>query len=260
MMRELEQVRMVSRPSDILLIVDAMTGQEAVNVADGFNARVPLSGLVMTKIDGDARGGAALSVREVTGVPIKFLGTGEKLPDLEPFQPDRLAGRILGMGDVLTLIERAEASFDQDTAEGLEQRLLEGQFDLEDFLDQLGQIKRLGPLSDIMGMIPGMNRMMDEVDAQSAQDSLKQTEAIISSMTVEERRRPDILNASRRRRIAAGSGTTVQDVNALVKQFREMQRMMKQMGLLGRIGKKRKRGRKGRSGISMGKAMDLLGM
>ena len=246
LMQELEQVRMVARPADILLVVDAMTGQEAVNVAEGFNTRVPLTGLIMTKIDGDARGGAALSVRQVTGVPIKFLGTGEKLPDLEPFDPERLAGRILGMGDVLSLIERAQENISEADAAAMEKRLVEGQFDFEDFLDQLKQVKRLGPITDILGMIPGMNRMVKDIDPMLAQDSLKKTEAIISSMTVKERRDPDLLNASRRRRIAAGSGTTVQDVNMLVKQFREMQKMMKQLGIMGR-GKKNKN-KKGRGG------------
>lgn len=245
MMQELEQVRMVARPSDILLIVDAMTGQEAVRVAEGFNERVPITGLIMTKIDGDARGGAALSVRQVTGVPIKFLGTGEKLPDLEPFQPDRLAGRILGMGDVLSLIERAQDSISEDDARDMEKRLQEGQFDFEDFLDQLRQIKKLGPITDILGMIPGMNRMVKDIDSQQAEGSLKKTEAIINSMTAQERRQPDILNGSRRRRIAGGSGTTVEDVNMLVKQFREMQKMMKQMGIMGG-GKKGKGKRKGK--------------
>ncbi|MCU0554712.1 MAG: signal recognition particle protein [Syntrophales bacterium] len=252
MMQELEQVRMVTRPSDILLVVDAMTGQEAVNVADGFNKRVPLTGLIMTKIDGDARGGAALSIRQVSGVPIKFLGTGEKLGDLEPFQPERLASRILGMGDVLTLIERAQENLNEEKALAMEQRLTEGQFDLEDFLDQLKQVKRLGPLTDLMGMIPGMGKMTKGIDPREAEKSLKMTEAIINSMTVLERRRPDLLNASRRRRIAAGSGTTVQDVNLLMKQFREMQKMMKQMGIMG--GKKKG---KGRSGFGQG-MMDLF--
>jgi signal recognition particle subunit SRP54 len=248
LMQELEQVRMVARPADILLVVDAMTGQEAVNVAEGFNARVPLTGLVMTKIDGDARGGAALSVRQVTGVPIKFLGTGEKLADLEPFDPERLAGRILGMGDVLTLIERAQENFSDADAAAMEKRLSEGSFDFEDFLDQLKQIKKLGPISDLLGMIPGVNKMAKGMDPQLAQDSLKKTEAIINSMTLSERRDPDLLNASRRRRIAGGSGTTVQDVNMLVKQFRDMQKMMKQMGImgLGRSKNKKKKGRQGR--------------
>ncbi len=263
LMQELEQVRMVARPADILLVVDAMTGQEAVNVAEGFNTRVPLTGLIMTKIDGDARGGAALSVREVTGVPIKFLGTGEKLPDLEPFDPERLAGRILGMGDVLTLIERAQENISEADAAAMEKRLVEGQFDFEDFLDQLKQVKRLGPISDILGMIPGMNRMVKDIDPMMAEDSLKKTEAIISSMTVHERRNPDVLNASRRRRIAAGSGTTVQDVNQLVKQFREMQKMMKQLGIMGRGKKKNKKGRGGmpgqRGGMLPSGLSDLFG-
>jgi len=239
LMQELEQVRMVARPADILLVVDAMTGQEAVNVAEGFNARVPITGLVMTKIDGDARGGAALSVRQVTGVPIKFLGTGEKLADIEPFDPERLAGRILGMGDVLSLIERAQDNFSEADARHMESRLSEGNFDFEDFLGQLKQIKKLGSITDLLGMIPGVNKAMKGVDPRMAQDSLKRTEAIISSMTLQERRDPDVLNASRRRRIAAGSGTTVQDVNTLVKQFRDMQKMMKSLGVMGK-GKKGK--------------------
>ncbi len=241
MMQELEQVRMVARPSEILLVIDAMTGQEAVNVAAGFNARVPLTGLIMTKVDGDARGGAALSVRQVTGVPIKFLGIGEKLTDLEPFQPDRLAGRILGMGDVLTLIERAQSNITEEDAMEMEQKLREGEFNLEDFLQQLQQIKKLGPLTDLLSMIPGVNKAMKDVDPQMAEGSLKKTEAIINSMTRQERRAPDVLNASRRRRIATGSGTSVQDVNALLKQFRDMQKMMKQMGIMG--GGKKRRGR-----------------
>lgn len=252
MMQELEQVRMVARPAEVLLIVDAMTGQEAVNVAEGFNKRVPLTGLIMTKIDGDARGGAALSVRQVTGVPIKFLGTGEKLPDLEPFQPDRLASRILGMGDVLSLIERAQENISEESARAMEKKLQEGDFDFEDFLDQLKQIKRLGPITDLLGMIPGMNQMMKQVDPREAEGSLKKTEAIISSMTRLERRNPDLLNGSRRRRIASGSGTTVQDVNTLVKQFREMQKMMKQMGIMGS-----KKGKKNRGGL--GNLMKIFG-
>jgi signal recognition particle subunit SRP54 len=242
MMQELEQVRMIARPTEVLLIIDAMAGQESVNVAEGFNARVPLTGLIMTKIDGDSRGGAALSVRQVTGVPIKFLGTGEKIADLEPFAPDRLAGRILGMGDVLTLIERAQEQITEEDAAAMERKLQEGDFDFEDFLDQLKQLKKLGPLGDLLGMIPGMGKMTKEIDMKDAEGSMKRTEAIISSMTRKERRDPDLLNGSRRRRIAAGSGTTVQDVNQLVKQFREMQKMMKQMGIMGRGGKRKKGG------------------
>lgn len=241
MMQELEQVRMVTNPADVLLVVDAMTGQESVRVAEGFNERVPLTGLIITKVDGDARGGAALSIREVTGVPIKFLGTGEKIPDLEPFQPDRLAGRILDMGDVLTLIERAQENITEEDALAMEQRLQEGHFDFEDFLDQLRQMKRLGPLTDLIGMIPGIGKMAKEIDMDDAEQSLKKTEAIINSMTLQERRIPKILNGSRRRRIAKGSGTTVEDVNMLLKQFREIQKMMKQIGILGgNKGKKRR--------------------
>jgi len=244
MMQELEQVRMITRPNEVLLVVDAMTGQEAVSVAEGFNARVAITGLIMTKIDGDARGGAALSVRQVTGVPIKFLGIGEKLADLEPFQPDRLAGRILGMGDVLTLIERAQESITEEDALAMEKKLQGGDFDFEDFLGQLRQIKKLGPITDIMNMIPGMSKMTKGLDPRMAEGGLKRTEAIINSMTRKERQFPDVLNASRRRRIASGSGTTVQDVNALVKQFREMQKMMKQMGIMGgaKKGKGQRRG------------------
>jgi signal recognition particle subunit SRP54 len=252
MMQELEQVRLVAQPVEVLLVVDAMTGQEAVNVAEGFNQHVPITGLIMTKIDGDARGGAALSVREVTGVPIKFLGTGEKLADLEPFQPERLAGRILGMGDVLTLIERAQSNITEEDAMAMEQKLREGEFNLEDFLQQLQQIKKLGPLTDLLGMIPGANKMMKDVDPQMAEGSLKKTEAIINSMTRQERKRPDVLNASRRRRIATGSGTTVNDVNMLMKQFRDMQKMMKQMGIMG--GGKKRRGRGG-----IGNLMNMFG-
>jgi len=245
MMQELEQVRMIARPTEVLLVIDAMTGQDAVNVAEGFNARVPLTGLIMTKIDGDSRGGAALSVRQVTGVPIKFLGTGEKLADLEPFAPDRLAGRILGMGDVLTLIERAQEQISETDAANMERKLQQGDFDFEDFLDQLKQIKKLGPLTDILGMLPGVGKMVKDIDMKDAEGSMKRTEAIISSMTRKERLDPDLLNGSRRRRIAAGSGTTVQDVNQLVKQFREMQKMMKQMGIMGRSGKRKKGGGRG---------------
>lgn len=240
MMRELEQVRMVTRPSEVLLVVDAMTGQEAVHVAEGFNQRVPITGLIMTKIDGDARGGAALSIRQVTGVPIKFLGTSEKMDGLEVFHPDRLANRILGMGDVLTLIERAQANISEEDAQAMEQKLLEGGFNLEDFRDQLRQIKKLGSITDLLGMIPGMGKMTKDIDPAMAEGNLKRIEAIINSMTAQERRFPNVLNASRRKRIANGSGTTVQDVNQLVKQFRDMQKMMKQMGITGDKGKRRR--------------------
>jgi signal recognition particle subunit SRP54 len=255
MMQELEQVRLVTKPTDVLLVVDAMTGQEAVQVADGFNKRVPISGLVMTKIDGDARGGAALSIREVTGVPIKFLATSEKLDGLEPFQPDRMAGRILGMGDILTLIERAQENITEEDAAAMEAKLAEGDFDFEDFLDQLRQLKKLGSVTDLLKMIPGMNQMAKDVDPLEAAKNLKRVEAVINSMTIYERQNPDILNGSRRRRIALGSGTTVQDVNQLVKQFRDMRKMMKQMGIMGK-GKKGKR-RNGR-GMLGGNFMDMF--
>ena len=251
MMRELEQVRMVTRPSEVLLVVNAMTGQEAVNVAQGFNERVAVTGLVMTMIDGDARGGAALSIREVTGVPIKFLGTGEKVADLESFQPERLAGRILGMGDVLTLIERAQDNISEQDALDMERKLQEGNFDFEDFRDQLRQIQKMGPLGDILGMIPGVSRMTKGMDMSMAESGLKRTEAIINSMTAEERRNPSVLNGSRRRRIASGSGTSVEDVNMLVKQFRDMQKMMKQMGITGGGKGKRRRGRMPRDMMDM---------
>ena len=256
MMKELEQVRMIARPTEVLLLINAMTGQEAVNVAEGFNARVPLTGLIMTMIDGDSRGGAALSVRQVTGVPIKFLGTGEKIADIEPFAPDRLAGRILGMGDMLTLIERAQDHITEEDAAAMEKKLQGGEFDFEDFLEQLHQLKKLGPLGDILGMLPGVGKMVKDIDMQDAEGSMKRTEAIISSMTRHERRSPDVLNASRRRRIATGSGTTVQDVNQIVKQFREMQKMMKQMGIMG--GGKRKKGGGGRGMMPKG-LMDMFG-
>ncbi|MBI1295840.1 signal recognition particle protein [bacterium] len=255
MMRELEQVRLVSQPSDVLMVVDAMTGQEAVQVADGFNKRVPLSGLIMTKIDGDARGGAALSIREVTGVPIKFLGTSEKMDGIEPFQPDRLAGRILGMGDILTLIERAQDNISEEEAAAMEAKLAEGDFDFEDFLDQLRQLKKMGSVTDLLKMIPGMNQLAKQVDPQEATDNLKRVEAIINSMTLFERHNPDVLNGSRRRRIATGSGNTVQDVNQLLKQFKDMRKMMKQMGLMGK-GKKGKR-RNSRGGMG-GNFMDMF--
>ncbi|RMG89077.1 MAG: signal recognition particle protein [Chloroflexi bacterium] len=229
MMDEIKAIKARVNPIETLLVADAMTGQEAVRVASDFHEAVQLTGLIMTKIDGDARGGAAISMREVTGVPIKFLGTGEKLSDIEVFHPDRLANRILGMGDVLTLIEKAQAEIDQEEAQRAGERLLEGKFDLEDFLKQMQQIKKMGPIGQLLEMVPGMNKMAKDVDLSQAQQELKRIEAIIQSMTPEERRNPKIIKASRKKRIAAGSGTTVQDVNALLRQFREMQRLMKQL-------------------------------
>jgi signal recognition particle subunit SRP54 len=230
MMGELEAIKKAVQPVETLLVADAMTGQEAVNVASGFDQRIGLTGLILTKVDGDARGGAAISMRAVTGVPIKFLGTGEKTDALEVFHPDRLASRILGMGDVLTLIERAEAAFDEEQAERMERKLREASFDLEDFLEQFQQVRQMGPLSQILEMVPGMGRMTGEISPEVTDRQFKRIEAIILSMTPEERRHPRILNASRKRRVARGSGTTVQEVNALLKQFRQMQEMMKQLG------------------------------
>ncbi|MBK8901848.1 MAG: signal recognition particle protein [Anaerolineaceae bacterium] len=229
MMDEIKAIKAKVNPVETLLVADAMTGQEAVRVATDFNNAVQITGLIMTKIDGDARGGAAISMREVTGVPIKFLGTGEKLNAIEEFHPDRLASRILGMGDVLTLIERAQEQMDQEEAEKAGKKMLQGDFNLEDFLNQMQQIKRLGPIGQLMEMIPGMNKMAKDVDLSNADKDLKRIEAIIRSMTPQERRNPKILKASRKRRVAAGSGTSVQDVNALLKQFQEMQKMMKQL-------------------------------
>jgi len=229
MMAELEAVKQAVRPHEILLVADAMTGQDAVRVADEFHKRVGLTGLILTKVDGDARGGAAISIRAVTGVPIKFLGVGEKPTALEVFQPDRLASRILGMGDVLTLIEKAEATFDREQAEKLTQKFLEAKFDLEDFLGQLQQVKKMGPLSQVLDMIPGLSKARLDVTPELADNQLKRIEAIINSMTPEERHHPEILGGSRKRRIARGSGTTVQEVNQLLAQFRQMQRMMKQI-------------------------------
>lgn len=229
MMDEIKAIKNHVRPIETLLIADAMTGQEAVRVASDFDEAVELTGLIMTKIDGDARGGAAISMREVTHVPIKFLATGEKLDAFEVFHPDRMASRILGMGDVLTLIEKAQVEMDEEEARKASDKLLSGEFTLEDFLKQMQQVKRMGPIGQLMEMIPGFNRMAGDVDLSSAEDEMKRIEAIIQSMTPQERRNPRVLKASRKRRVAAGSGTTVQDVNALLKQFREMQRMMKQL-------------------------------
>ena len=229
-MDELRGIKQKVQPIETLLVADAMTGQESVRVAGDFNEAVTLSGLIMTKIDGDARGGAAISMREVTQVPLKFLGTGEKLSDLEIFHPDRVAGRILGMGDVLTLIERAQEEMDQEEAARAGERLLAGEFDLNDFLKQMQQVKKMGPIGQLLEMIPGVKgNLPADVDLSGAEKDLKRIEAIISSMTMGERRNPKIIKASRKRRIATGSGTTVQEVNLLLKQFREMQKMMKQM-------------------------------
>lgn len=228
LMQELRAITQKVQPVEVLLVVDAMIGQEALHVAEGFRDAIQLTGLIFTKMDGDARGGAAISIRNVTGVPIKFLATGEGIEALEEFDPGRLASRILGMGDVIGLIEKAEAALDQEQSAEQAERMLSGNFTLEDFVNQLRQVRRMGPMHQILEMLPGsMGQVARSVDPRDAEKQLRQTEAIINSMTVEERRYPDILNASRRRRIARGSGSDVQDVNRLIKQFREVQKMMK---------------------------------
>jgi signal recognition particle subunit SRP54 len=229
MMAEVEEIKAKTKPAEVLLVADSMTGQEAVNIADTFNKRVGITGLVLTKVDGDARGGAAISMRAVTGVPIKYLGVGEKPDALEPFHPDRLASRILGMGDVLTLIEKAQQQFDETQAAEAAEKMMTARFDLEDFLNQIQQIKKMGPLNDLMAMIPGMKDLAKQMPSDMTEKQMKRVEAMISSMTRDERREPDLLNASRKRRVAKGSGTTVQEINQLLTQFREAQKMMKQL-------------------------------
>jgi len=230
LMNELSAISKRVTPAEVLLVVDAMTGQEAVNIAQGFRGAVSLTGLILTKMDGDARGGAAISIRSVTGVPIKFLGTGEGLDAIETFDPGRLASRILGMGDILGLIEKAEANLDQEEARKQAEKLMQGEFSLQDFADQLRQVRKMGPIAQLLDMLPGgMGQMARSISPDDAEKQLKMTEAIINSMTFKERHRPDILNASRRRRIARGSGTEVQDVNRLMKQFRDAQRMFKSL-------------------------------
>lgn len=229
LMRELSDIRAAVSPHEVLLVVDAMTGQDAVNVAQSFNEQLGIDGLIMTKLDGDTRGGAALSVKAVTGQPIKFAAVGEKLDALEVFHPDRMASRILGMGDVLSLIEKAESAYDEKKALELSKKLRTAQFTLEDFLDQLQQVRNMGPLDQLFGMIPGMAQSRQFKDLQPDEKQLQQIEAIIYSMTPSERRQPEIITGSRRRRIAAGSGTTVQSVNRLLKQFDQTKKMMRQL-------------------------------
>jgi signal recognition particle subunit SRP54 len=229
LMAEIRGLAEAVRPAETLLVVDAMVGQEAVAVAEAFRAAVPVTGLVLTKIDGDARGGAALSISAVTGLPVKFLGTGERTDALEPFHPDRLAGRILGMGDVLTLVERAQETYDEKQAEQLANKLRRNAFTLDDFLEQMQQLKKMGPLGSILEMIPGMGGVAKDAQRAVEGGELKRVEAIIRSMTPAERQDPHVLNASRRRRIARGSGTSLPEVNRLIKQFAEMQRMMRQL-------------------------------
>ena len=229
LMNELSRIKETVHPQEILLVVDAMTGQDAVNVAKAFNDQLNIDGVILTKLDSDTRGGAALSVRAVTGKPIKFSGTGEKMGDIEPFHPDRMASRILGMGDMLTLIEKATENMDQDKTDKLGKKLQRNAADLnlEDFLEQMQQMKKMGPLSNILGMLPGIGSKLKDVEID--ENAFKKPEAIVHSMTPQERRHPDILNASRRKRIAAGAGVTVQDVNALMRQFDQMRQMVKQM-------------------------------
>ena len=230
LMDELKSIVAKVPPVETLLVVDSMIGQEALNIAQGFRDNVSITGLMMTKMDGDSRGGAAISIRSVTGVPIKFLGTGEKLDALETYDPARLSSRILGMGDMIGLIEKAEAAFDQQTAQKTADRMMQGQFTLEDWLDQMKQMKKMGPLAQLMDMLPGqLGQAARQIDPKDIESNFKQTEAIINSMTLKERRDPDLLNASRRRRIAAGCGLEVQDVNRLMKQYRETQKMMKML-------------------------------
>jgi signal recognition particle subunit SRP54 len=230
MMDELVRIAGAVTPAETLLVVDAMTGQEAVHVAEAFHARLPVSGLVLTKMDGDARGGAALSIRSVTGIPIMYLGTGERPDGLEVFHPDRLAQRILGMGDVLSLVERVQETVDREEAERVAQRVMEARFSLEDFKSQLQQIKKMGPIGQLVGLIPGAGQMAGAAQAAVDNGELRRIEAIIDSMTAEERRHPELIKASRRRRIASGSGTSTTDVNRLLKQFSEMQRLMRSLG------------------------------
>ncbi|WP_105615891.1 signal recognition particle protein [Vallitalea okinawensis] len=227
MMEEIVAIKEVSKPHEILLVVDAMTGQDAVNVAETFDNALGIDGVILTKLDGDTRGGAALSIRQVTGKPIKYIGMGEKMDQLEAFHPDRMASRILGMGDVLTLIEKAQNSIDVENAAKMEQKLRTMDFNLEDFLDQMQQVKKMGSISQLIGMIPGMGSQLGDVEIDDGE--LGKIEAIILSMTKEERKTPSLLNASRKRRIAKGSGTSIQDINKLVKQFEQSKKMMKQM-------------------------------
>ncbi len=229
LMDELAKVKEVAKPDEIFLVVDAMTGQDAVNVAQSFHEQLGLTGVVLTKLDGDTRGGAALSIKAVTNTPIKFAGMGEKLDALEAFHPERMASRILGMGDVLTLIEKAQATVDEEKAKELEQKMRTLSFTLDDFLEQLGQVRQLGPLDELLGMLPGANKIKGLKNAQVDEKQIGHIEAIIRSMTKLEREQPEIINASRKKRIAKGSGTTVQEINRLIKQFDDMKKMMKTM-------------------------------
>lgn len=242
LMDELAQIKQQCHPQEILLVVDAMTGQDAVNVAEKFNQILGLDGIILTKLDGDTRGGAALSVKAVTGKPIKFTGVGEKLDALEPFYPERMASRILGMGDVLTLIEKAQASVDLQKAQELERKLRQNEFTFDDYLEQIQQVQKMGPLNQLLDMIPGMNKVKGLQGMEINEKDIKHVEAVIRSMTLTERRKPEIINGSRRKRIASGSGTSIQDVNRTIKQFEQMQKMMKQFTQLQQGGKLNKKG------------------
>lgn len=239
LMNELKDIKELTKPDEIFLVVDAMTGQDAVNVAQSFNEQLGLTGVVLTKLDGDTRGGAALSIRSVTQTPIKFIGMGEKMDALEPFHPERMASRILGMGDVLTLIEKAQANIDEEKAKELEQKMRTASFTLDDFLDQLGQVRKLGPLDELLKMMPGANKIKGLNNLQIDEKQIAHVEAIIRSMTKQEKLHPDIMNSSRKRRIAAGSGRTVAEVNRLLKQFEDMKKMMKQMSGMQQKAKKK---------------------
>ncbi|MDQ0417350.1 signal recognition particle subunit SRP54 [Croceifilum oryzae] len=240
MMDELRQIKEQTQPHEILLVVDSMTGQDAVNVADHFNKELGLTGVVLTKLDGDTRGGAALSVKSVTDCPIKFVGLGEKMDAIEPFHPDRMASRILGMGDVLSLIEKAQSAVDEEKARELQKKMRTQSFTLDDFLDQIQQMKNMGPLEDMLAMLPGANKLKGVKDLNVDEKKIGRIEAVIRSMTPSEREQPEIINANRRKRIALGSGTSVQDVNRLLKQFEDMKKMMKQMAQMTKSKKKRK--------------------
>ncbi|MBU5346512.1 signal recognition particle protein [Paenibacillus sp. LC231] len=255
LMEELKQIHSVVNPDEVLLVVDAMTGQDAVNVAESFNQQLTLTGVVLTKLDGDTRGGAALSVKAVTGCPIKFAALGEKIDALEPFHPERMASRILGMGDMLSLIEKAQSNIDADKAKEMERKMRNAEFTFEDFLEQMDQVKKLGPLDQLMDMIPGMGKMKQAKDLKVDEKQMGRIEAIVHSMTTAEKQQPDIINHNRRKRIAAGSGTSLAEVNRLIKQFDEMRRVMKQFSdMMGPKGGKNK-AMKQLKGLTGGKGM-----
>lgn len=252
LMEELKNIHQTVKPDEVLLVVDAMTGQDAVNVAQSFHEQLELTGVVLTKLDGDTRGGAALSVKAVTGTPIKFAAMGEKIDSLEPFHPERMASRILGMGDMLSLIEKAQAGIDADKAKEMERKMRNAEFTFDDFLEQMAQVRNLGPLDQIMDMLPGMNKMKGLKDMKIDEKQIGRVEAIVRSMTKEEKQKPELLNHSRRKRVAAGSGTTIVEVNRLIKQFDDMRKMMKQFSsMMGPKGPKGKKGLKGLLGKNM---------